>query len=227
MFRSYASGSSGNLYEADDGQTRILIECGLPIKHMLKLLPEGLSPYAACLITHEHQDHAKSAHELIRRGMPVYATNGTLGALQIEGPGAAAIQPLQEFSIGTLSILPFDVRHDAQKPVGYLIYSMATGDKLLFVTDTYKVGYTFSGLTEIAIECNFCDDMLSSNLPDSLIQRIKRNHMSLASCENFLSLCQLTHVKSVHLLHLSDGNSNINKMYLEIKALTGKEVYIA
>ena len=84
IFKSLASSSHGNSYIVSDEKTKLLIECGLPYKKLQKLSGFALSEFKACLVSHEHQDHAKSVQDLIDRGMDVYMSYGTAEALEIE-----------------------------------------------------------------------------------------------------------------------------------------------
>lgn len=49
-----ASGSKGNCYLIDDGETKLLIECGIPFKQIQIGCDFKLSSVAACLVSHEH-----------------------------------------------------------------------------------------------------------------------------------------------------------------------------
>lgn len=71
-FTSLASSSKGNAYVVSDGDTTLLLECGLTCKELQKRLGYQLSGVTACLVSHEHQDHAKAAAQLLRQGVPVY-----------------------------------------------------------------------------------------------------------------------------------------------------------
>lgn len=57
-------------------------------------------------------------------------------------------------------MLPVKTEHDAKEPLGFLIYSRTTREKLLFATDTYYIRYRFPGLTHIMIECNYAIDIM-------------------------------------------------------------------
>ena len=80
-FESLASSSSGNAYSVSDQDTRILLECGVSHSKLQKLSGFKLSEFQACLVSHEHKDHAKSVADLISRGMEVYMSQGTAEAL--------------------------------------------------------------------------------------------------------------------------------------------------
>ena len=60
-FTSLASSSRGNAYVVSDGETTLLLECGLTFKELPKRLGYGEAGITACLVSHEHQDHAKAA----------------------------------------------------------------------------------------------------------------------------------------------------------------------
>jgi phosphoribosyl 1,2-cyclic phosphodiesterase len=49
-----ASGSSGNSYMIDDGETKLLIEAGIRVKEIQKALNFDLQRVAGCLVTHQH-----------------------------------------------------------------------------------------------------------------------------------------------------------------------------
>lgn len=228
MLTAYASGSTGNAFDVCDGHTRLLLECGLPFKRLQALAGHALTGVSGVLITHEHMDHAKAAQELHRRGAEIYASAGTLEALHLAGPNVHPLEPYAWARIGSLYIQPFDVYHDVAQPFGYTFYSALTHERAVFATDTYKLPHTFPGATELAIECNYSDELIMhSNAPDPLKRRIKRNHMSLESCKDFLSRSDLSTVRRIMLIHLSAERSDAARFKCEIAALTGKEVVIA
>ena len=51
---AHASSSEGNLFLIDDGKTKIMIECGLPIKKIREKLEFKMHAISACLISHAH-----------------------------------------------------------------------------------------------------------------------------------------------------------------------------
>ena len=122
--------------------------------------------------------------------------------------------------------MPFDIQHDAVEPLGYLIANK-DGEKLLFITDSYFSRYRFKGLNIIAIECNYSLETLSPDLPEIVQDRLFKSHFSLENVIKFLKANDLSKVKEIILIHMSDGNSD-EKMFKEkIQALTGKMVRTA
>ena len=211
-----ASGSKGNCYKLSDGETSLLLECGIPIKKIKEGLGFKLSSIDACLITHEHQDHAKAYKDIVKCGINCYMTHGAYNALYPNAsPGhrTTIIAPGNQLAIGSLDVLPFAVQHDAAEPVGYLIQSRVNGEKLLFATDTYYIKYRFSGLHYIMVECNYDTKTLHENyesgfIADGLKNRLLESHFSLENVKEFLRANDLSAVRKIILLHLSDANSN-------------------
>ena len=225
-----ASGSGGNCYHITDGVTPLLLEAGIPIKEIRRGLGFQVSGLAGCLITHEHQDHAKAAVDLMRAGVDVYASAGTMESVGLAGHRAHPVTARQQFHVGTWTVLPFETQHDAAEPLGFLL--SAEGEKLLYATDTFYIRYRFAGLTHIMVECNYSPDILAANVdagtvPRELKKRLIRSHFSLENVKNFLKANDLSAVREIWLLHLSDGNSDAERFKKEIQELTGKMVFVA
>ncbi|NOU95614.1 MBL fold metallo-hydrolase [Paenibacillus sp. LMG 31456] len=225
------SSSAGNAYRVTDGETVLLLEAGLRYKDIQRALNFRISQIAGCLITHEHMDHCKAAADLVKAGVDIYASSGTLEALQLPSHRTKQLQALQQFTIGTWTILPFDVQHDVSEPLGFLLVNQA-GEKLLFATDTYYIKYRFSGLTHISIECNYSMKLLNENIssgrvPAIMKKRLLRSHFSLENLKDFFRANDLSKVEEIWLLHLSDNNSDEAMFKREIQEITGKVVYIA
>ncbi len=148
-----ASGSTGNCYHISDGKTRLLLDAGIPIRRIRVGCKFQLHQVSGCLVTHCHGDHSKAVKDLLCACVPVYLPEGEAQALSLTAAGRPLHYPRKEadgygvFSIGTFRILPFRVEHDTPEPVGYLIGSADTGEKLLYFTDTFYLRYRFTGLT--------------------------------------------------------------------------------
>ena len=215
-FESYASSSSGNAYSVSDGETTILLECGLTYKKLQKSVGFDLSKFSACLVSHCHNDHAKCALDLIRDGMTVYMSEGTAEALETEG--AELMEDRGQFNVGSFDIVPFATFHDAAEPLGFLIKSRVDGDVLAFATDTVNLRYKFPGLNILAIEANYDKAILerSERMPEKVRHRISNTHMEIDVLCDYLRTLDLSQCREIHLLHLSDATSHeghfINKV---------------
>ncbi len=226
-----ASGSTGNAYQVSDGKTSLLLDAGIPLKRIQEGLGYRVTEIAGCLVTHSHQDHSKAIKGLARLGVDIYTSRGTIDACGLAGHRIKPVKSLQEVTVGSFKVLPFDVQHDAPEPLGFLITSMATGEKLLYFTDTYYLKYRFNGLTHIMAECNYdLDTMRQSvddgNVPEFVAKRIIKSHMSLEHLIDMLRANDLSRVRQIYLLHMSKNNSNDTKYRESIQRLTGAEVYI-
>ena len=215
-FEALASSSAGNAYVVSDNDTRILLECGVSHKKLQKLSGFSLTDFQACLVSHEHMDHAKAVAELISRGMAVYMSQGTAEAL--EADGVELMEHMVQFSIGSLDIVPFATFHDAKEPLGFLIKSRVDGDVLAFATDTVNLRYKFPGLNILAIEANYDKTILErcERMPEKVRYRITNSHMEIDTLCDYLRSLDLSQCREIHLLHLSDATSHeghfINKV---------------
>jgi phosphoribosyl 1,2-cyclic phosphodiesterase len=225
-----ASSSKGNCYLVSDGSTSLLLECGIRYSDIQKGLNFKVSQVDGCLISHEHGDHGKAVKEVMRAGIDVYTSKGTAEALGVAGHRVKTIKARQSFTIGTWTILPFETEHDAAESLGFLLVNKQ-GEKLLFATDTYYIKYKFTGLSHIMIECNYSTDILKENIeagrvPVVMKKRLMRSHFSLENVKEFLKANDLSKVKEIWLLHLSDSNSDEQRFKKEIQQLTGAIVTI-
>ncbi|MDQ7095972.1 MBL fold metallo-hydrolase [Desulfosporosinus sp. PR] len=231
------SSSRGNSYilEADTGN--LILDAGVRFKEIQKALDFDLSSVRGCLVTHEHKDHSKAIVDVMRAGITTWTGVKTVEKLGIEHYAIntyrlSFAENGEQFDIDDFTILPFETEHDAAEPLGYLIQYRPTGEKLLFATDTYYIQYRFNGLNYILVECNYCRDILEENIeagriPESLKNRLLESHFSLEHVKDFLKANDLTQVRKIVLIHLSDGNSDAARMVREIAELTGKDTEIA
>lgn len=223
-FESLASSSHGNAYIVSDRDTRILLECGVSHKQLQKLSSFSLSDIKACLVSHEHKDHARCVDELIRRGMAVYMSYGTAQALENES--VTLIEHLEQFNVGSLDIVPFTTFHDAAEPLGFLIKSRIDGDVLAFATDTVNLRYKFPGLHILAIEANYDREILDrcDKLPEKVRHRITNSHMEIDTLCDYLRSLDLSECREIHLLHLSDAMSREEKFLRKVKDTVPKGI---
>ena len=207
-FQALASSSSGNAYVVSDEDTRILLECGVSHNKLQKLSGFSLSEFQACLVSHEHKDHAKAVADLISRGMAVYMSPGTSDALETDG--VELIENMEQFNVGSLDIVPFTTFHDAAEPLGFLIKSRVDGDVLAFATDTVNLRYKFPGLNILAIEANYDKAILErcERMPEKVRYRITNSHMEIDTLCDYLRSLDLSQCREIHLLHLSDATSH-------------------
>ena len=221
-----ASGSSGNCYRVSDGKTALLLDAGIPFKRIQIGCGFRTSDIRGCLVTHRHGDHAKAIPKLLERGISVY---GPVELAALYG-GVKDLEALKEYAIGTLSVLPFPVEHDVEC-YGYRIRSEATKETLLYITDTAYVRYTFQGLTHLMVEANYGQEIIMDNaregkVPLFLAERVVKSHMSIETLLGLLRANDMSQVRQIYLLHLSDGNSDADDFKKQVQKETGAEVYV-
>jgi phosphoribosyl 1,2-cyclic phosphodiesterase len=228
--RVLASGSKGNCYLLDDGESPLLIEAGIPIAKIREGTTFMVSTLAGCLISHAHMDHCKAAHNLMRMGVPCYMSKGTAAAIDAESHCARIVEPNQLFNVGPWVVRAIEVHHDCEGSLGFLI--CRSGETVLFLTDTAYTQYKFTGINYLMIECNFDDDLIRQNVvsgvvPQAVKRRVYGSHMSLQRVLEFLKANDLSGLQEIWLLHLSDANSDAIAFRNVVAESTGVPVYIA
>lgn len=217
LFRSLASGSSGNAYILRTDRATLLIEAGLRINALEKhLAAEGIAAreLSAILISHEHRDHCQAAGDLTARyGTPIYANEKVLRATGLHSEKAAAILEVgKAHRFGDVEVTSFSVSHDSVCPVGFVI---RIGDRT--ITLATDLGAANSDVTEavtladlVVLESNHDRDMLrQSRYPSHLRQRVAgpQGHLSNTQAAGIL----VKHVKhegvDVWLAHMSRENN--------------------
>jgi len=228
------SNSSGNCYLLQTETSDLMIECGVKYKEIQKSLKFDFSKVCGCLVTHEHKDHCRAVKDVIKAGIDVYTSLETAKQLGIsEGHRTQMVGEGIQFTVGDFIVLPFKTEHDAVNPFGYLIVYKPTGEKLLFATDTYYLRNKFNNLNYVLIESNYCKDTLDANIEagyidQSMKNRLLESHFSLEHVKEFLAANDLSKVQKIVLLHLSNANSDAERMVREIKELTyGRDVVVA
>lgn len=211
-FVSLASSSAGNCYILSDGTEKIMLEAGLSEREIKKRIHEAdlgkLADISAVLITHEHKDHSRAAVRLLNNGMKLYASEGT--AYGIGDERIDIIRAKEPFDVGSFEVMPFDTFHNTPEPLGFLIRSRRTGERLLFAVDTVNLAYIIPKLDYIAIECNYAASMLARHtaLNEKVRGHIINTHFELGAVIRYLKKLDLSRVKKIYLLHLSASNAN-------------------
>ncbi len=212
------------------GGSPLLLECGLPFGEISKRLDFELADLAGCLLSHEHMDHARAARDVLKAGIDLYASAGTVEALGLEGHRIHAVRPREAFTVGPWSVVPFETVHDAVEPLGFQL--TCPGQRLVYITDSAYCQYTFRGMTRLMVECNYHLPILKANVKAGLVdpevkRRVVRSHMSLDTLRGLLKANDLSGLEAVHLLHLSAENSDAALFKRVVQQTTGKPVYIA
>lgn len=230
--RVIGSSSAGNAYVLRNASESLLIECGLSWSAIQTALDYQIGNCSGCIVSHEHGDHAKSVRQVMRHMIPVYASAGTLDALNVGNEQMA--RPLHEFTmvrIGSFDVMPFGVQHDAAEPFGYLIRHPECGT-ILFATDTYYLKYTFPGINHMMIECNYKQDIIDRNVETGLVSDVRRNrtiqsHLSIETLLEIIRANDMANVRNILLIHLSPDNSDAEEFERIVREETGTNVIAA
>lgn len=226
------SSSRGNAYILETPTGKLLLECGVKFSAIQEGIGFDVGSVQGCLLTHSHNDHSKASQDVLRAGIELYASRETTVSLGLQHHRMNIIESGKQFSAGDFSVLPFPTEHDAEGSVGYLILYKSTSEKLLFATDTYYLRHRFAGLNYIMVECNYCTDILKANIDAGLLapglkNRLLESHFSLENVKEFLKANDMSTVRKIVLLHLSNGNSDKARMIREIREQTDRETVVA
>ena len=226
-----ASGSKGNCYKISNEDTTLLIECGIPYKKIQKALNFKTTDIDGVLVSHEHGDHSKACKDLIKAGVDLYMSKGTKEALELDSHRVKWFKNFGDsycdVNIGSFIIKPFKTIHDAKEPVGFVIYDSLTNEELVFITDTQYSIYSF-GPDYFMLEVNYVRETINKNdrIHPELRARIKENHMSLDTAINLLERSDLSRLKKIYVMHLSDANSDAEIIKERLQELTGVAIEI-
>ena len=211
-----ASGSSGNGYLFEARHSALLVECGVKPEVMIRRTAVPISRISCALVSHEHGDHAGYADRYAALGIKILASEGTIRAIKGIVPEyqASVLRSMQVRYIDDWKVMPFDVRHDAAEPLGFVIEHPEAG-RILFLTDTQFCPYDFRplGLDHILVEANYDDAILDGNVANGTVDasraaRTRRDHMSLRAACDLIRADQTAELKNVVLIHLSRQNAD-------------------
>ena len=226
-FKSIASSSAGNCYLLGDGETQILLECGIPWKGIMKGLDYQTSKLAGCLVTHLHGDHCKAIKDVIYHAVPVYATAETFNATCNGGfiAGKNVVKAGETFKVGTWTCVAFKTEHDVPGSVGFLLKNNI-GQYALFLTDSAYSRFTFPPLHTVIIEANFSIDIINSNIRSGRIdasrkKRLISTHMSIERVVDMFDANDMSQCQAIHLIHLSNDNSDEDLFKKMVQRSTG------
>lgn len=231
---SIASGSSGNCYYVGDDDTHLLVDIGISCKRMENALTGivGIKPseLSGVLITHEHIDHVKGIGVLARKyGVPIFATRKTLIEIQrmsslgeVDAGLFREVRPDVRLDIGSITVDPTSIRHDAADPVCYSLTS--GGRKVSIATDMGNFDdYTVDKLDNsdiMVIEANHDVRMLEAGpYPYYLKRRILGDYGHLSNERSGQLIYSLLndHIKGILLGHLSKENNFAELAYETVK----------
>ncbi|MBL4621638.1 MAG: MBL fold metallo-hydrolase [Immundisolibacteraceae bacterium] len=221
---SLGSGSRGNATVVEQGNTRLLVDCGFSAREARKRLERiEIDPgsLTAILVTHEHADHIAGVRVLARGlGLPVYLTSGTARAaekLLRDVDGIREFNAHEAFEVGDIEIRPFPVPHDARDPAQFVF---SNGDtRIGLLTDAGHVTRVMiealASVDYLMLEFNHDRELLlQGDYPQGLIDRVDSDYGHLNNQQSMALLSKLEpgKLKGVAALHLSHQNNSVDRV---------------
>ena len=229
-----ATGSTGNCYQIKNDNSCLLIEAGIPIKKIKKALNFKLSDVDGILISHRHGDHCCAVKDMLKTEIDCHVLQDTKDFLNLNHHRLHVFEFKKQFQIGSFTILPFPVVHcdtdgEPCPNVGFLIVSGK--ERLLYITDTAYCKYTFPGLIHLMIEANYKDSILDDNIkrgvtPRFMKDRLSCSHMELENTVKLIEANDLSQVKEIYLIHLSQINADADLFKKTVQEYFGISVII-
>lgn len=228
-FLSLASGSSGNCYYLGTPGYGILIDAGIGIRIIKKVLKDNsidFSSILAVLVTHDHADHIKTVGCLGEKyNIPIYATEGVHKGIEksryVEETLARSRKVIHKetpFDIRDFRIVAFEVPHDSTDNVGYYIeygdHKFTVATDVGHITDT--VGKYISMANHLVIETNYDEEMLKfGSYPAFLKERVssQTGHLSNHEAAEYIATHYDPKLKDIWLCHLSRDNNHPELAY--------------
>lgn len=185
------SGSKGNSYILTNGEEALILDCGMPFASVKKALSFQVRQIVGAVVTHVHGDHSKYAHEYEAAGIIVWKPYEDKNLRQTR-------------QMGGFKIHSFEAVHNVPC-VGYLIQHEEIG-RMLYVTDTEYVKYTFKGLNTMLVEMNHSDEYIDKNAVK--FAHVKQGHMEKQTTLDCIQANMGNELAHITLCHLSPDGSN-------------------
>jgi len=228
-FMSLSSGSCGNCYYLGTGKDGVIIDAGVSLRRLKKVLQEydlDMNSFSAVLVTHDHLDHIRHLGSFCKRlNKPVYTSSVIHDALARHtftaptiGPCRRIIAEGEDVMIAGMNVRYFVVPHDATQTVGYSI--VVNGHKFVIMTDIGRmtdeaVEYARQADT-VVVESNYDMDMLMGGpYTYELKMRIVQGcgHLSNDECASAIRRFWHPGLKNIFLCHLSENNNTHELAY--------------
>lgn len=228
-FMSLSSGSCGNCYYLGTGKDGILIDAGVSLRRLKKVLQEydmDMDSFSAILVTHDHLDHIRHLGSFCKRlTKPVYTSamiHKALAHHTFTAPTISSCRRVLEEDqwndVAEFKVRYFVVPHDATQTVGYAIE--AEGRTFVIMTDVGRMTDEAVMLARTAdtvvVESNYDIDMLMGGpYTYELKMRIVQGcgHLSNDECASAIKRFLHPELRNIFLCHLSENNNTPDLAY--------------
>lgn len=206
----------------------LLLDAGLSMQRLRPALNHRVSQLVGACITHEHGDHSRGVEGLLKAGVPIYSSRGTLQKLGVADHHRARVIGRQGLHIGDWLVRAFPVAHDATEPVGFVVERLDFG-RLLYLTDTANVPLHLldQAYDYLLIEANHSEAEQEALLAagDRRAARVALSHLSIERVVAALGRMEIR--REVWLTHLSDSWGDEERFVALAQAATSAAVYAA
>lgn len=223
-FCSIGSGSSGNAYLLSSNDGHILLDVGLPLRYIARVLKDvnlSFGQLSAVLVTHSHSDHVRSLARLSQLyNLPIYASVAAFTNIDkrkndkpIRSAYRYHLYPFQSVNIAGFDVEAFPIPHDSNDCLGFFFqkgeFSLT---HLSDVGSFLDVHYTYARKSNhLVLEANYDREMLlRGSYPYHLKQRIigSGGHASNQESALFLKKIYSAKLRKVWLCHISKENNH-------------------
>jgi phosphoribosyl 1,2-cyclic phosphodiesterase len=213
------SGSAGNALVLEDGTSRVLVDAGFAPRVLAgRLRAAGIAPASveACVVTHEHTDHARGAAAAASRwGWTLVASRGTIEACpDLRRAGATVCRPGTPFIVGGWHFDAARVSHDASEPLAFAATARRSGARVAICYDlgvpSERVRALLARADVLVLESNHDEGMLRIGpYPPSVKKRIASPLGHLSNRQSAALARTVVHrgLRRLVLAHLSESNN--------------------
>ena len=216
---SLNSGSNGNCYYIGNEKEAVLVDAGIScreIEKRMKRLNLSMQKVKAVFISHEHTDHIRGLHSLVKRHkLPVYITTPTLrfGRLYLDYDVTRNFCAHETIPVGDLRVTAFPKLHDASDPYSFTISynNINVGVFTDIGLPCENVINHFKQCHAAFLESNYDDELLDKgNYPYHLKKRIRgeRGHLSNKQALELFKRHKPSFMTHLLLSHLSQNNNS-------------------
>lgn len=212
------SGSDGNTYLLNSDTDCVVLDCGVNFKTVMKTLDFNISKIRFALCTHVHADHMKYVKDYLDKGFKVLMPQQAKERFE-NNILAIPVEPMKKINICGFNITPFKVPHDEDVTCFAYIIEHEDFGKLLYMTDCMYCKYSLRKLNinHFLCECNYIKELANKNYEKGLRDRVLKTHMELETVKEFIKANATDSLQNVILCHLSEQNSDAERMVAEIQ----------
>ena len=108
-----ATGSTGNAYFVSDGDTGVLLDCGIKYKEIERAMGYvGINKISGVLVSHAHCDHSLAAAKMAQNGFEIAMAEETAKQLDLSDmPNVWTVKPSKLYAFSTIAYMPFRLVH--------------------------------------------------------------------------------------------------------------------